>query len=262
MKKLIENTPVLVMLLLYLMLFTNCNGKNTGYAPTEGSANPTKAVIEKNIKELADKAWNKKAYEEIREKQIPCLKLPSEKKALRTLLDATYGKVMIRDANKIMDGECIGQHKRLEALLVELKGFPDAGGLSELHVRKAHHDKLVQFVHTLTEPQRVRNFTDRYDTSYEQEKKTKAKEYLATRPTCSYLKNNLSHPDAWFQTRRKKFCENIIAIYLQKETYDEGDENILLSRLNIYQGDRNEWKSQIDNFREEKLAEQTEENTK
>lgn len=250
MKKFFEYMSVIV-----IVLFSSCEGTSQTYKP-KASKSYTKEVINTNIEKMGQAPWCKKNYNEIRIEQISLLKLPSEKEALKKKLDFTYTNILIRDGNKIMDESCSTQHKELEDLLMELKHFPGTKGDRALFDRKELHDKIVGFIKTMDSRQNVRRFKDTYDYKTEREKEREAKEYLATNPKCKFIVDNLTNCKSKALTRRKRYCDAIVELYLKEEEFDVGNENIVISNLRAYPGNISKWLQQIEIFREEKSLEQ------
>ncbi|MFK8295145.1 hypothetical protein ACI760_03000 [Capnocytophaga canimorsus] len=236
--------------LLLALVMSGCQEKPKKRKSSEGERlGGAKMVIEKNINKMFDEKWNKNTYLEIKEKQLPLLELASEKEAMGALLNNLYGKQMVRDANKIMDGTCSKEHSLLDNLFKELNQFPKAVGLDELKKRKKKHDELQAFVYSLSKKQIVSSFRDRYDSSFEGQKRREASHLLVTaKPTCESIKKGLENPEPFFARRQKQFCDDLVALYLQKTSFSKGDQNIVLGRLQFYKGDKSVWEKQIEEF--------------
>lgn len=241
--------------IIMVVLFSSCEGTSRNYQ-TKASKSYTKEAINDNIEKMGQLPWNKKNYEEIRDEQISLLKLPSEKEALKKKLDFTYANLLIRDGNKMMDGPCSTQHKELEDLLVELKQFPNTKGDRELFERKESHDKIIGFIKTMDSRQKVQHFSDTYDFTEENRIMSQAQRYLDTEPKCRYIVDNLAKRKSKMQTRRARYCNAIVELYLNETEFDAGNENIVISNLRAYPGNISKWLEQIERFREEKILEQ------
>ena len=89
----------------------------------------------------------------------------------------------------------------------------------------------------------------------ENNKKKEAQNYLNTNPTCKQIIDGLNNikSGAAFKGRRKNYCEKILELYLQKETYSPQDERALRGRLNSTYGSiLDEWENKIIEFKKEK----------
>lgn len=241
--------------IIMIVLFSSCEGTSRNYQ-AKASKSYTKQAINDNIEKMGQLPWDKKNYEEIRDDQISLLKLPSEKEALKKKLDFTYANILIRDGNKIMDGLCITHHEELEDLLMELKKFPNTKGDRELFGRKELHDEIVGFIKTMDSRQVVRSFQNTYNFKEENEIIGQAQKYLDTDPKCKYIVDNLEKRKSKMQTRRARYCNDIVELYLEETEFDAGNENIVISNLRAYSGNKSQWLKRIEIFREEKNLEQ------
>jgi hypothetical protein len=263
MEKIIKNS-IIAILSCCFCVGCGSNSRNKSNNKEGHISLSTYAVIEKNIKKLELSSWNKEAYLEIKEKQLPLLKLPSEKRALSGLLNTIYSNILVRDASKILGGACSKQHSQLDLIMKELKNFPDATGLTTLIAQKDQHDEMERFVRQLASAsQKVNSFLDEYDTSYDRRQRVQAQSYLSQKPTCDYLKTNLANPNSHLIIRQKKFCEAIIALYLQKEEYVESDRNRVVAHLAFFPDEeaKSQWLSEIEEF-DQKKQQEIEENNK
>ena len=119
---------------------------------------------------------------------------------------------------------------------------------------------MLSFIGSATAKQNnINSWNTPYDEQTENSKKEKAGTYLASKPTCkSSIKSleNIKNGSA-FKNRRKDYCEKIIELYLQKETWSQKDERVLNGLLNSTFIDNypNEpevgiWNEKINGFRE------------
>lgn len=227
-----------IVYVLVVILLCACEGKDD--APTRrSSGNVTKQVIEKNIEELGTQSWSKQNYVEIRDNQISNMKgLASDKKALQAKLDITYCRVMVGDANKILDACTDKQHKLLNSIMTELKNFENAPGKSELESRKNKHDEIVKFIGSMWGKQTVRSLNDKYDDNFERDITTRANTYRATNPTCAYINNRLEKKslDTCFGERRKDYATKLVDLYCSGDSYDKKVETSVKSKINTVLG--------------------------
>ncbi len=208
-----------------------CDGTSEGYKPAAGGSK-TKEVIEQNINQLESADWNRNAYIEIREQQIGVFSgTPNQKDALRTKLDFIYGKVMVRDANRILDACTYKQHKTLNAIMTELRNFADAPGRAEVEAKYQKHQDILSFITSMKRLQTVKDFNTRYDKSFETNIRKQAKAHQATRPTCSYLNGELKKVDTYFSHRREDYAEKIVELYCSGTEYSAKDAARVISNI-------------------------------
>ncbi len=217
--------------LLSIMLCA-CDGTSEGYKPTAGGSK-TKEVIEQNINDLEAAAWNRSAYVEIKEQQINTFKgTPNQKDALQTKLDYIYGKVMVRDANKILDDCSSKQHKTLNAIMTELKNFADAPGKAEVEEKYKKHQEVLNFIPSMRKLQTVKDFSTRYDRAFESKINKQVKAYQDTKPTCSYLNSELKKANTYFNRRREDYAQKIVDLYCSGTEYSAKNASRVISNIN------------------------------
>ncbi len=221
-----------ILYILFAVLLCACDGTSEGYKPSAGGSK-TKEVIEQNINDLESAEWNRSAYIEIKEQQINAFKgTPNQKDALQTKLDYIYGKVMVRDANKILDNCSSKQHKTLNAIMNELKNFAEAPGKAEVEEKYQKHQELLNFIPSMKKLQVVKDFTTKYDRSFESSIRTKVAAYQKTNPTCSYLNSELKKMDTYFTRRRNDYAQKIVDLYCSGTSYSSKDASRVISNIN------------------------------
>lgn len=238
------------------LLFPSCEGTISGSSKKTSSGSATFKLVISHIDSMGCSAWNKTVYLNIKDKQIPMLQMQTERTAALEDLTATYGKVLVRDANVLLNKGCIQpkSHEMLSLLFTELKDFPDAIGRADVVALKEVHDKAAAFVNSGVGIQRVYSYDDEYDTSYEREHIKQAESYLQnTDVKCTETRarlNKLTTPSGYV-SRRKAFCKDIVSRYQDCTDSSLRAKNIAYGRLNICNGMVNkeviaDWKEQID----------------
>lgn len=243
---------ILQMICLLVISCTNSNNKDTGNDDeTTTYKSQSYKLVEKNINDMTCKSWNKSYYLEIRDKQIPMLKKNSERMSASTLLEAEYSKSLVREANKVLDNGCAVEnpHSLLSNLMKELSSYPKVPGLSELKAIKKVHDDAESFSNSGIGYQSVTNYRTPYDKNYESKKMSTASSYLGNEKLkCGIIKKKLTTltQASAYNNRRKAYCESITKKYLQTSNSAVSELNAAKACLNIFNGDKSDWKSRMD----------------
>ena len=208
-------------------------------------------LVETAIEEMGDEFWDKRQYREIRDNQIPELRKQSERDAAGAYLDATYGRVLVRDAGKVLSSGCDmdGAHGLLSGMMSELQRFSDVPGQVDVEARYARHSEAQRFINTAVGTQRVYSYRDNYDKSYEAGKIAEAKRYLSDDGIrCKSIRSSLAtlSGSSGYVARRKRYCESIVESYLQCTNPAVSELNIAKGKLNIYSGDKSAWKAKME----------------
>ena len=151
---------------------------------------------------------------------------------MRKNLDNTYGKVLVRDANDILDHCARAKHDKLSNILKELENYPKAKGLAALQEKYQKHEVQVSFVKSMYAKQSVKSISASYDKSFETMIRTQAEKHLADNPTCSYVKNALSNTKAIFDERRKAYTKALVSLYCASAAYDAKTELSVKGKIN------------------------------
>lgn len=186
-----------------------------------GDVNLTKEQIEENIVKMGEAYWNKATYTDTKENQIAMsiTLLTSEQTALHALLDRTYANVLVRDANKIMDGTCSNKHNDLNAIMQELTNFEHNDKERTLQ-RKAQHDKQLSF--SVSTYYKARSWDEKYDASYDSEKLREAAAIRSTNPTCKKIKDKVDENAVrrLLDNRKEKYYSDIVSLYCQEPKWN------------------------------------------
>lgn len=213
--------------------------------------------------------WEKtKEYRSNAEYTISKLKSPTQRRNLTSLLNINYCHSMDTIMHIIMAGECSNNHKLLNELysLRTGKEYGEIDKNSALHgqVKKSYekHKNMLSFIGSATAKQNnITSWNTPYDEQTENSKKKEAGTYLASKPTCKSSVKSLESikNGSAFKNRRKDYCEKILELYLQKDTWSQKDERVLFGLLNSTFIDNypNEpevaiWNEKIKEFRESK----------
>lgn len=161
----------------------------------------------------------------------------------------------------MMEGEC-GKHTTLDEIwkLRTGKNFSEIHSSLHEQVEQLHktHEEMRSFINQVNGNRLgVTTFDVAYDEQYENNQKVKAKSYLNTNPTCTTIKSGLEsiQNGTAFAGRRVAFCQKVVDCYLAKDSWNEGDENTVKSRIRFYTKDhRNDaivkgWMEAIEEFR-------------
>lgn len=240
-----------IYILIALFLLASCDGTIENQKGKDKPGSASFKLVKKHIDAMGEQPWNKNTYVNIKNNQIPKLKLETEKTSASTHLKSTYGKVMVRDAKKVLEDGCAvnNAHGYLNSIFKELSGFTSTPGYSGVSKLKNEHDKVLAFASSGIGNQTVTSYSQSYDTSYESEKMSKAKSYLGQSSVkCKITRQklqNLTRPEA-YNGRRANYCKAIVAKYLQCTNPAKREYNEALGKLNVYRGSRsvlNEWQN-------------------
>ena len=271
-----QTTRVLILLGMALIM-TACEPKpktedtGSGNAHGGGGLSETEKLIRHHIVELAtvtDWETAQTKFEQNRH-DIDGMTRNNLKKDYADLNNRSYCHSMDTIMDIMMKGDC-GQHQLLDRLW-KLRTGTDFGAIqSTLHgqVEQAysHHKEMLDFIRNAGNRQsNITSFDVRYDRNTENKKKTEAETYLASQPSCQVVRKGLTNikNESAFKARRKDYCEKILGLYLDRETWTYRDERTLLGLLSIaytteYKNDPDiaKWHTQIDQFKEEKNNQQ------
>lgn len=240
-------------------LIASCGEKIGVKTGDSGNGTKSKAFIGvvENIKEMESKPWDKREYANIKENQIPMLKKSTERTSANASLNATYEKVLVRDANEYLNSGCTnkGGHQQLNAIFAELSHFNSAPGYNEALKMKQLHDEAANFANSGIGMQSVSSHHVSYDRSYESSHKSKAKSYLEKsslkcKQTCTKLKNLAS--DVAYSSRRRNYCEKVVACYLNSNDPSQRERNVAHSNIaNVISPEPADLRNKIDNHYKE-----------
>lgn len=209
-------------LLFFLITLTlvSCRQPSQRGGNAEGYQSEAYRVVVDNITSMSEKFWDKSAYLEIKDNQIPNLRSESERTAATNLLETEYSKSLVRDAKDVLNNGCSkkNSHKILNSMMVELKSYPDVPGLSEVKTLKAKHDEADRFIRNAVERQMNVTHNTSYDTSYETKKMKQAGVYLNDpKIKCASLKRQLQNltKSAAYSKRRLWHSQDVVGSYLQ-----------------------------------------------
>ena len=211
-------------------------------------------LVEQHINEMAEKPWDKSVFLEIRDKQIPMLKKNSERMSATTFLETEYSKLLVRDANDVLQQGCpkTDSHSMLEKLFQELKAYPKVPGLAEVLSNKKLHDNAFTFVRNAVGRQTVSNYRTAYNKQYEQDKISEAKRYLSnSKIKCNQLKTKLTKLTevSAYSSRRNAYCNDIFSSYIQCSNSARSELNAAKANLGVFAGNSqtlSNWKAQMD----------------
>lgn len=244
-------TLIITLLSFLFVSCSSCNSSDTGNEEETTYKSQSYKLVEKNINDMANSSWSKSYYLEIRDKQIPMLKKNSERMSASTLLETEYSQLLVREANKVLDNGCAVEtpHSLLSNLMKELSSYPKVPGLSDLKSKKKIHDEAESFANSGIGYQSVTNYRTPYDKNYESKKMSTASSYLSNQKLkCGIIKKKLKTltQASAYNNRRKAYCESITNLYLQTSNPAVSELNAAKSCLNIYNGDKSDWKSRMD----------------
>lgn len=224
-----------------VLLLCGCNGtiekKEAGERPKSKSY---KLVVE-NIDSMGMKPWDKSVYLNIKDNQINKLKHETERVSASEHLQATYGKLLVKEAKSTLEDGCekTNAHTHLSKLFTELKGFTKTPGYSGVTTMKKAHDEAANFANSGVGSQRVSSYRDSYDTSYESTHISKARQYLSDSSVkCKITREKLESltRSSAYEGRRRRYCEAIVNAYLQCTDPARSELNAALGHLHVYNG--------------------------
>ena len=238
-----------------VIMCIGCGKTHKNYEDEETSyKSQSYKMVEGHITEMAKKPWDKTAFLEIRDKQIPMLKKNSERMSATTLLETEYSKLLVRDANEILLQGCpkTDSHSMLEKLVQELKVYPKVPGLADVMSMKKIHEDAFAFTRSAVGYQSVDNYRTAYNRQYEQDKIAEAKKHLSNSIIkCNQLKTKLSRLTeiSAYSGRRNAYCKAILSSYLECTNPARSELNAAKANLGVYIGSSqtlSDWKSEMD----------------
>lgn len=224
-----------VILLLLLASCKQPEGRGSGGAHYESEAYKT---VVKNIEEMAKGFWSKAAYDEIKTKQISGLRSESERSSATSLLEAEYGKQLVRDAMQILKGGCSVNraHSLLKDMMGELKERSNVPGFADLKSLYDNHTKVSKFVSSAGARQKNVTYKTPYDEGYDTQLKEQAKRYLnGSQLYCNTLNSSLKKladgSSSVYAQRRLWHSQDVVKSYLSTMNINQRELNIALSNL-------------------------------
>lgn len=261
-----KTTRMALLLLGFTMVVVACEPK-----PSDGGSGKKKnrSEVEKTLDKLIDSLQRETDWQNSQllfgriESSIESdeLRLREKDKAdFHTALRDAYCYSMDNIMHLMMSGTC-GDHKKLEEIWNLRTGNEYGSVKSSLYeeVKQQHkdHQDLLTFISkTKSNRMSVTSFNTAYDESYETTQKNKATGYLKT-TKCKTIVADLEkiQKGTAFAGRRVAFCQKVVDLYLAKDTWTQGDENIVKNRIQFYtKGHGNdtkvqEWMTAIEDFK-------------
>ena len=261
-----KTTRIALLLLGFAMVVVACEPK-----PAEGGSGKTK---------------NRSEVEKMLDKLIDSLKRETDWQTSQLLFSRIESSIesdelRIRDKDKadfhkdsqdaycysmdnimhiMMTGTC-GDHKKLEEIWNLRTGKEYGSVKSSLYeeVKQLHkdHQGMLTFISDCKKNrQTVTNFDTKYDFEYETGQGKKASGYLKT-TKCKTIVADLEkiQKGTAFASRRIAFCQKVVDLYLEKDSWVQGDENLVISRIKFYTKEHPndakviEWNAAIEDFK-------------
>ncbi len=254
LSKLYARLLVIIIISICVSSCSGCSSTNNSDEEESTYKSQSYKLVEQHINEMTEKPWDKSVFLEIRDKQIPMLKKNSERMSATTLLETEYSKLLVRDANDILQQGCpkTDSHSMLEKLFQELKDYPKVPRLAEVLSIKKLHDNAFTFARNAVGRQTVSNYRTAYNKQYEQDKISEAKEYLSnSKIKCNQLKTKLTKLTevSAYSGRRNTYCKDIYSSYMQCPNSARSELNAAKANLGVYAGNSqtlSDWKAQMD----------------
>ena len=225
-------------LLILLLAVTGCTGRRPGDdAATKGPVvSATQAQVTKNIDELAEKPWNRAAYDDILNNQILASKTltKSQREVLRSKLNMYYSRSIVSDMNRMMGADCEKYHSRLAQAAKELRAFKLADGAYDVLRRYEHHQAEIAFAATIGSKQKVSSWKDEYDTAGEKRVRADVEKHRAQKPSCAYLQRAFRQSNVYaaFNKRRAGYAVDLARKYSERRAlYDKAEERAVKIRI-------------------------------
>lgn len=165
--------------------------------------------------------------------------------------------------NLMMSGTC-NEHTKLEEIWKKRTGNDFGSVKSTLYeqVKQQHkqHQDLMTFIsNAKNNRQIVNSFNEAYDEQTEKTLKSKASTHIKSHPSCQYILGELDKIEKGtaFSSRRQAYCQKVVDLYLAKDSWNQGDENIVKSRMKFYTKDHSGdakvkgWLKAIEDFKTE-----------
>lgn len=231
-----------------------------------GGLSETEKLVKRHIDELANVTDWADAQVKYAKNMIAIdsvIKRSNLKGDMKTLNNKNYCHSMDTIMQIIMGkSDCANYHGKkkngeLYAIHAERAKYSDINSPIHTQVEQAYknHEDMLSFIGNAGVGQNVTSWSTPYDEKTENNKKRETQNYLNTNPTCKQIIDGLNNikSGAAFKGRRKNYCEKILELYLQKDTWTLGEEKKLKGLLNSTYGSIiDEWQNKIDTFREEK----------
>lgn len=185
---------------------------------------------------------------------------------LNSLADKAYCHSMDTIMYIILKGECKPRHKELYEIHKMRVGENFAGVAStsfhkQVEEKFKSHERMLKTIlpDLRSSHQKPSTFESEYNDKFETEAVNKAKSYLAENPSCTEILNGLTNvkEGKLFKGWRKAFCDKLVALYLEKQDWNKGDENVVKSNILFYgraypnSTEYQQWLDTITYFREE-----------
>lgn len=245
-------------LLMLILGMASCRQPSQRGGNAEGYQSEAYRVVVANINAMTEKFWDKSAYLEIKDNQIPNLRSESERTSATNLLETEYSKLLVRDAKDILNNGCSrkNSHKVLNSMMAELKSYPDVPGLSDVKTLKAKHEEVSRFLTNAVGHQTNVTYNTSYDTSYETKQMKQAGVYLNdSKLKCASYKKQLQNltKSAAYADRRIKHSQDVVNSYLKST--DPSASELNSAKYNLSYKDNQDslrtWKAIMDKHYEE-----------
>ena len=220
------------------------------------------SIIMEDIDSLrVEISWKKAQwyYAKIQE-GIRLLQSQAQRENLLGAADDAYCHSMDSIMGIIMSGECKSRHDELAEIWSKRtsKAFNTVDTISSLHVRVVQlhneHQKRIDYIISVkNDHQSVTSFNIAYNRRFETDEINNATNYLSNGYSCVEILDGLNSikDGTIFVNRRYAYCQKVVSLYLSKDSYDEGDENTLISNIKFYPKWKKNWEADIDKFRDE-----------
>ena len=263
-------TTMAIVLLCTALAWVACEPKpSDGKGGRGGKRNKIERMLDEDIAKLSHETdWTKaqQSYITINADIDKYVKKSRVKQDFHIAADMAYCNSMDTIMHLIMVSDCQSQHKMLDELW-KLRGSGSYASVSsKLHTQVAKerktHDDLLAYIKSVRGNRQtgITSFNTAYDKAYETQEIKNATSKLEHSPSCQEIRNGLENikKGTAFVGRQAAFCQKLMDLYLEKDEWNQGDENKLKDRIRFYTDAHKDnetvllWFDEIEAFKEER----------
>ena len=216
LKRILTYSLILIACFVGLFALSSCEPGRSELPDTQPGTNLSVEAIKTNVLVLETDEWRSGLYEEILDNQIVSATELDDKdrKALTKMLNEKYVDQLIRCGEKILNSSsCSSSHDKLNgieaslnAVAPKLEGNYRKGDIAKLNSRIQKHKEMLGFSVAGSYSGAV-TVNSYYDSSYDNDRRSKAASYRALNPPCTAIKSKISseYVDRQLKNRRADF---------------------------------------------------------
>ena len=196
---------------LTVCLLSGCKRGQSELPGTKGNKNLSVEAIETSIIALDTAEWEEGVYEEILNNQILGATeiVTQDRDALSKMLREKYASQLLRCIDDVMTASCAGSHEKLAKMMGDLDRLaPSLNNYRDAEIRAAKeryrlHNDMLRFDVAGVYSKSVTPYSV-YDSSYDSERRSTAKKYRDTQPTCTEIISRISENRVNTRLRSRK----------------------------------------------------------